>query len=302
MSRQKTLWGWLLGALGVVIFLAVVAAATWRIFIYPWAQCWGATRLEQAMLLPGNEFVPSATSQSTYAIDIQAPPERAWMWLVQIGQDRAGFYSYSFLENLVGDPIRNVIEIRPEWQELKAGDFVHLAPSDYLGGRLREKTALEVLLADPPRALVLKNWGAFILLPKDGGRSTRFLSRSRTVENSATRLTLSIVFEPIHFLMQRRMMLGIKELAEAGTAAERRPIPSRADCIWFLSIVGAGLLIFIIALVRRTSLWLPAAALLTILLTFVLFRLPPDPLLGIGLAAITVFVLLWLVLPRRRRA
>jgi len=113
MSRQKTFWGWLLGALGVVIFLAAVAAATWRIFIYPWAQSWGATRLEQAMLLPGNEFVPSATSQSTYAIDIQAPPERAWMWLVQIGQDRSGFYSYSFLENLVGDPIQNVIEIRP---------------------------------------------------------------------------------------------------------------------------------------------------------------------------------------------
>ncbi len=302
MSRQKTFWGWLLSALGVVIFLAAIAAATWRIFIYPWAHDWGATRLEQAMLLPGNEFVPSATSQSTYAIDIQAPAERVWMWLVQIGQDRAGFYSYTFLMNLVGDPVQNVIEIRPEWQKLKAGDFVHLAPSDNLGGRFREMTALEVLLADPPRALVLKNWGAFILLPKDGGRSTRFLIRSRRVENSTIRLILSIVFEPIHFLMQRRMMTGIKQLAEAGTAAERQPIPSRADWIWFLCIVGAGLLIFIIALVRRTSLWLPTAAMLTILLTFVLFRLPPDPLLGIGLAAVTVFVLLWLVLPRQRRA
>jgi hypothetical protein len=302
MSRQRTFWGWLLGALGVVIFLAAVSAATWRIFIYPWARNWGATNLEQAMVLPGNEFVPAATSQSTYAIDIQASPERAWMWIVQIGQDRAGFYSYSFLENLVGDPIQNVVEIRPEWQRLRAGDFIHLAPPDYLGGRLREKTALEVLLADSPRALVLKNWGAFILLPKDGGRSSRFLIRSRTVEDSATRLVMSIVFEPVHFLMQRRMMMGIKELAEAGTPAERRPIPSPEDCIWFLSIVGAGLLIFVIALVRRTSLWLLTAVLLTVLLTFVLFRLPPDPLLGIGLAAITVFLLFWLVLPRNRRA
>ncbi len=301
MNREKTFWGWLWGALGIAIFLAAVSGATWRVFIYPWAYNWGATNLEQAMVLPGNEFVPTATSQSTYAIDIQASAERVWRWLVQIGQDRAGFYSYSFLENLVGDPIHNVLEIRPEWQTLKAGDFIHLAPPDNLGGRFRKMTALEVLLVDPPRALVLKNWGAFVLLPKDGGRNTRLLIRSRTVQNSATRFVLSVVFEPIHFLMQRRMMMGIKELAEAGTPAERRPIPSREDRIWFLAIAGAGLLILVMAIVRRTSLWLPAAVLLTVLLTFVLFRLPPDPLLGIGLAAATVIVFLWLVLPRHRR-
>jgi hypothetical protein len=301
MNRGRTFWGWLWGALGMAIFLAAVSGATWRVFIYPWAHNWGATHLEQAMVLPGNEFMPAATSQSTHAIDIEASAEWAWRWLVQIGQERAGFYSYSFLENLIGDPVHNVIEIRPEWQTLKAGDVIHLAPPDYLGGWLREMTALEVLLINPPRALVIENWGAFVLLPKDGGRNTRFLIRSRSIQNSATRLVMSIVFEPAHFLMQRRMMMGIKELAEAGTLAERRPIPSREDRIWFLAIAGAGLLILVMALVRRTSLWLLAAVLLTVLLTFVLFRLPPDPLLGIGLAAVAGVVFLWLVLPRHRR-
>jgi len=63
---------------------------------------------------------------------------------------------------------------------------------------------------------VLEGWGAFVLVPDVRG-GTRFLIRS-TVSNEripvwAAALNLT-AFELPHFIMQRRMMLRIKELAE----------------------------------------------------------------------------------------
>ena len=69
---------------------------------------------------------------------------------------------------------------------------------------------------EPNRALVLRNWGAFVLEP-DGYGGTRFLIRS-TISSPdipvwAAALNFT-AFELPHFIMQRRMMLGIKALAE----------------------------------------------------------------------------------------
>ena len=75
------------------------------------------------------------------------------------------------------------------------------------------------------------------------GRSCRFLIRSRGESRPLVRFALSLVLDPIHFLMQRRMMLAIKELAEAKTAADRHMIPAVSDYAWFFSILGAGLVL-----------------------------------------------------------
>jgi hypothetical protein len=69
---------------------------------------------------------------------------------------------------------------------------------------------------EPERALLLEHWGAFVLLPEEGGR-TRFLIRS-TISHPqipawAAALNLA-AFQLPHFIMQRRMMLTIKALAE----------------------------------------------------------------------------------------
>src|SRR3954471_19521563 len=79
----------------------LVFAALWALYLlvlHPWLMNWGATPEERVMALPGDAAPPSA--YFTRAITIDAPPAAVWPWLQAIGQDRAGFLSNDWLENL----------------------------------------------------------------------------------------------------------------------------------------------------------------------------------------------------------
>lgn len=198
-------------------------AAGYFLAIRPWHLRWGATDEELTETLPGDDVKPDAGIQVTHAITIEAPPETVWKWLVQIGQDRGGFYSYDWLENVFGLQVRNTDEIKPEWQKLEIGDFVRSAHKGWMGGRFDDKAGWFVVGLEPNRLLVLRDeiekgsW-AFILKPI-GENQTRLIVRVRGDE--ATNLGRKIVnlalFEPGHFIMERKMLLTLKEKAEAGS-------------------------------------------------------------------------------------
>jgi hypothetical protein len=172
---------------------------------------WGATCEELRDPLPGDELVPESATQSTRAVTIDAPLEAVWPWLAQIGQDRAGFYSYERLENLAGCDMHNADEIHPEWQSREPGELVPLHP----------RTGLPVALFEPNRVLALQGWGAFVLKPLGSGR-TRLIARGR-VRRGVASFANALLMEIPHFAMERKMLLGIKERAErAHTAAQRR--------------------------------------------------------------------------------
>ena len=193
--------------------LVYVAVAT---FTYPWHRTWGSTRDELTMSLPGDSQPRDIALEVQHAVTIDAPADDVWAWLVQLGQDRAGFYSYDWLERAFGVDIRNVREVRPEWQTVRSGDFVRATQRTYLGGVLGEHLGWTIAEVDAGRALVLENWGTFVLRPTDDGR-TRFIIRS-TMSNRRIPVWASAVnlvtFQLPHFIMQRRMMLTIKALAE----------------------------------------------------------------------------------------
>lgn len=115
------------------------------------------------------------------------------------------------------DNVHNEERIHPEWQHLEAGDFIRAAQPGYLGGRFGD-LGWRVTSILPGRALVLGNRGAFVLQRVDS-RTTRFFVRTRG-EGAATLASVvlgpisTFVFEPAHFIMQRRMMLGIRDRAE----------------------------------------------------------------------------------------
>jgi hypothetical protein len=92
---------------------------------------WGATSEEASAVLPGDDLVPEPAEQTTLAVAIAAPAEDVWRWLVQIGQDRGGMYSYDRLEDLIGLRIHSAQEVREEWQHLAAGDRVVVVPEGY---------------------------------------------------------------------------------------------------------------------------------------------------------------------------
>jgi hypothetical protein len=177
---------------------------------------WGATKHEQSQSLPGDELVPEPAAVSTRAVSVHAPAERVWSWLVQIGQGRGGFYSYTWLENAFGLRIHNADEVRPEWQQLSVGDTVCLVPPGALG--LVDGLTLPVEQIDPPHSLVLgvEPWHAvwsFHVRP-DGPGTCRLVSRSRSPEPHGLGRVGAELFEPITMLMTRKMLLGIKARAE----------------------------------------------------------------------------------------
>jgi len=127
-------WKASLGVLAAVTALGI----TYDRLLRPWHQHWGITHDELSRSWPGDDLVPNACGDATHAITINAPALQIWPWIVQIGQDRAGFYSYTQLENLFGCEMRNAGQIVPEWQERHLGDMQNGVPTfnSSLAGRL----------------------------------------------------------------------------------------------------------------------------------------------------------------------
>jgi hypothetical protein len=214
VPRPRPLWK-RAGDVAGVLFLAwvSVSAALW-----PWHRSWGATPDDWSIALPGDHVPRTPQFEVLHAVTVDAPPSAVWPWLVQIGQDRAGFYSYDWLERLFLADIHNVTEVRPEWQERRAGDRVYATQSGYFGGVLGNRPGWLVSYVEPGRVMVLQNWGTFALVPTTDGR-TRFLIRS-TMSHERIPVWAAAVnlatFQLPHFIMQRKMMLTIKTLAERG--------------------------------------------------------------------------------------
>jgi len=144
-----------------------------------------------------------------------------WPWLVQLGQDRAGFCSYDWLERAIGDRVRNADRIHGEWQARAVGDTVLATQREYLGGRLGT-LGWRVSVIQPRAVLGLENWGNFVLRSIDSN-TTRLVvrTRGRTRPTFANFIVAPIgvfVFEPAHFIMERAMLRGIRDRAESSSS------------------------------------------------------------------------------------
>jgi hypothetical protein len=208
---------------------------------------WGTTTGEGRSRLSGDELIPEPGLSHTRAISIDAPPARVWRWLVQIGQGRGGLYSYDALENLIGCRIHSAEQIVPELQHLAVGDVVRLGPERYPAFRvidLEPAQTLVLVAVDPathePPPLPVANasttattW-SWELRPTDQGMSTRLLTRQRLTFPGASSILWHLL-EPIDFVMERRMLVGIKRRAE-----RIAPVDERADVVAASGAAGSS--------------------------------------------------------------
>lgn len=193
-----------------------VAAAVYILFARPRQLRWGASARECEASLPGDDLIVSPDLTATRAITVRTPAGRVWPWIAQLGQGRGGFYSYDFLENLACCDIHSADRIVPEWQDIKIGDQIKLAPA----------VGLEVIAVEPGRSLVLRGgvpmgntpapydftW-AWVLRDEPGG-TTRLLVRERY---ACTRPSARFLVEPVEavsFVMSQKMLRGIRDRAE----------------------------------------------------------------------------------------
>jgi hypothetical protein len=227
-------------------FVLLLVAAYW-VGIYPWMTNWGSTPEEQRMALPGDELIPAGGGYTTKAISINTTPEVIWQWLAQVGQDRAGFYTYTWLENLMGVDIHNADEIHPEWQQVEVGDSWRIVPADYPGG-IGKDAVDPVLVSEPGQALVLEMFGAHVIVPVDENTS-RLLVRG---QSGPPTLLIKMAWEPMVFTLERRMLLGLKARAEG-----RPDAPVVLTIIAHLGWAAAGMTVAALFLSqRRRWLWL----------------------------------------------
>jgi hypothetical protein len=218
----------------VVALLAVFGALLalyafgWR----PWFRSWGATSAEVHAQLPGDELVTNAGTGTTRAITINASVDVVWPWLAQLGQDRGGFYSFEVLEDLVGTEMTNADRILPDRQQWKADDKLWMYPPDKLDGvggaplRVLQQGRVLVFatrhLSTPTTQPENGTW-TFVLRPVDD-QHTRLIVRGRGTKLSSTGWLAfdANVFDPVHYAMERKMMIGIAQRAEGS------PVPSYA--------------------------------------------------------------------------
>jgi hypothetical protein len=234
MRSKRTIIGIILGvatvSLGILVSLLLVlgvwrglavglGAATavlvlYRSRIQPWQHRWGATDDEVRRPMPGDEVVDAARS-TTRAISIAEPAEGVWPWLVQIGYGRAGWYSYDWIDN---DGRPSADRILAEFQDLRVGDQIVMVPG--MGPRVRSiEPGRWILSGDEETG----TWCLALYPMADGG--TRLVSRWRQdwPITPATAFWI-LISDPGAFIMERRMLKGIKERAEGATAVHRRRV------------------------------------------------------------------------------
>ena len=222
MGRQRP------GARRLRFAVASAAPLLYALWVRPLLLTWGATRDETTLAYPGDELVQDPDGGATMATTLPAPPETVWAWLVQMGGDRGGWYSWDWLDNN-GRPSAD--RIVPEWQSLEQGQHLHRVVRPGAAGTGK----FTVVTLEPNRALVLRStyelpsWRSFDpgsgvmpraygdgiwgwhLRPLAGGR-TRLVVRTRS-QGRPRQFTWAfglLVGEPVHFIMQTRQFHNLR--------------------------------------------------------------------------------------------
>lgn len=205
LGRMPARWLALAG-LGVAAYAGVVE---------PRLNRFGATQEELHTPYPGQDLIPDPYTQTTMATTIAASPAEVWPWLVQMGCDRAGFYSWDRLDN-GGAP--SAERIHPEWQDLQQGGRIVSTP----GGRFwfdvtvleRERTLVLRARIGRPRFWTDSTWGFHLRPTGDGGTRLVVHGRGAGHPRPLVAVVNHLTWEPAHWIMQLKQFAGLRRRAE----------------------------------------------------------------------------------------
>jgi hypothetical protein len=201
--------------------LALGAAATGAAFLYQKflrepILTWGATAEEAAARLPGDELLEDADGVATRAITIDARRSAVWPWIAQMGPSpRGGAYTYDWVENLLGLNMHSADRVLPEYQHPQVGDGFGYGSNRMLFKLVEPEQVLATQSADG-------NWVWTFVLEEQDGR-TRLISRNRFRLPKLKDKIGMIPMEPGSLVMERKMLLGIKQRAERLASEEKEP-------------------------------------------------------------------------------
>ena len=193
----------------VITVSLILLVAIYLKIVRPWQLRWGARDEEISRSMPGDDIVKKPSFNATRAITINTSPENIYPWIVQIGMNRAGWYSYDILDNLARKSAANIL---PEFQEIKTGDLIPMSPDGKQGVWVKEFLKNEWMIWWDKIGDTSWVWEIY----SDGDECCRLETRVRMKYKW---LSLAAVFnlliEFFDLPMMRKCMLGIKKRAEA---------------------------------------------------------------------------------------
>jgi hypothetical protein len=282
-------------AFSLLVFLAAVILQTgiYYVFLHPVITTWGATEKEVAAKMPGDELAPFTSA--TRAININAPHTEVWKWMVQLGCDRGGFYSYSFLENLYGEELPSANRILPEFQPMPLGRVVTAYKPDSSG---KGELSWKVVAVEKEKYFVLQGWGCFLLTPVPGGKSRLVVRTHGSETDGFLDAVEDFVMVPLHYLMERKMLMGIRDQAQAGGGVN---VSDHWDLLWFLGFVFSGICILVLLFVGQGITGFIISNILGALWLISLLILPPQSVYSLVLSLLAVLAVTWLYLKSKRQ-
>jgi hypothetical protein len=174
-----------------------------------------ATRRERLLALPGDELIAHAAGSLTNAVTVHCSRRELWPWLIQMGADRAGWYSYDVLDN---GGRRSADRIVQGLQSPSVGAVFPALPGRRDGFILLENEPAQWLVLgwpDPDGGLVV-TW-SFMLVEIDDN-TTRLIVRARASDDYRFHgLPKAVGFwlgHVVHFIMERKQLLEIARRAE----------------------------------------------------------------------------------------
>ncbi len=254
---------------GAAVAIAIVAIAF--ALILPWMHTWGATPAEIAAVWPGDELTPAPEVAWTHAVTIRATPDQVWPWIAQLGEGRGGYYSYTFIENLIsgGNLYRNARSILPEFQQPQPG-------VPMIGGMLqiRESQAGRYLIAEAmPGAGIGWSW-VWAIAPADGGQATRLVIRMK-IDGRDNKIPAPAVFflDAGGLIMERKMIQELRDRAEG--RIEPAWVQPVEIALWIAALL-AGVAAAVLFLKQRRWFWPLVVGLAAILVLLVFTYLQPE--------------------------
>ena len=214
----------------IALVLDALTAVPWFLtapLARAWHLRWGATADEVGGSMPGDEVVPRAQFNATRAVTVDAPPERVWPWIVQLGYRRAGFYTYDLIDNA---SIRSAQRILEEYQHPAAGDLMPMFKEVHGLAIAYTVTAFEtnrwMTWVHRPQATEEPDstWTWRLTpLPSGGTRLVTRMKQDYRWETPRLALFNFVLMEMGDFAMERRMLMGIKSRAESAEHPHRQP-------------------------------------------------------------------------------
>ncbi len=258
-----------------------VQIIVYAVFLRSKIMAWGASADEATMPLIGDDLAPGISS--TRAISVNAPISEVWKWVIQLGADRGGFFSYSCLEKVLGYKAR---EENPtlEFQEMEVGRNV---PGSIDESKSVIKYNFRVVAVETGKSFVLENWGTFVL-KEINSKQTRLIVRTHepTLPDLIRKIA-DFFFMPLHYIMERRMLMGMKAQVEGTRLSET------LDNLWLLGVFLSGIGIAVSVLFGQGVLNVSLSIIYGILwlLTFLIFEPKPKYSLSLLLLeAVTVIM------------